>query len=136
MGNLVKEENEKELKEQMRKYKKIKNSNLLNEDFSTKDYIKTLSVFEARAIFKHRTKMSRYFQMNYKSNPSYAKQLWKCRACNQIDSESHILWCIGFKEIRENKNLKCDKDLCQYLIQVQKIREKQENGQEMGFFDE
>lgn len=58
----------------------------------------------------------------YKNDPMYAKQLWKCESCNNISSESHILWCSGFQHLREGKDLKCDRDLAKYLVEVVKIR--------------
>ena len=62
--------------------------------------------------------------MNYKGDQSYAKKLWKCDDCKNMDSEQHILWCTIFTHLRESKNL--DKDLCQYLQKVNKIRAKDE----------
>ena len=125
--NKMIEENEKELKENMKKFKKLKKSVLIEESSGMKDYIKKLSVKEARTIFKHRCYMTRYIKMNYKGNPLYEKQLWKCNKCQKIDSEEHILWCDGYKELREGKNLDNDKDLCKYLQKIQKIREREES---------
>ena len=61
----IKEENEKYLKESMMEYKKLKNSKLVNENFGIKDYVKNLTVEEARTVFKHRTSMTRYTKFNY-----------------------------------------------------------------------
>ena len=68
--------------------------------------------------------MTRYVKMNYKGNPQYEKQLWKCNKCSKIDSEEHILWCESYKELRKGRNLQNNKDLCQYLQQVIKKRMK------------
>ena len=120
------EENEKNLKESMKQYKKLKSSKLMDEKFGMKDYVKKLTVHEARALFKNRTSMTQYTKINYKNNPLYAKQLWKCENCENISSESHILWCSGFQHLWEGKDLKCDKDLAKYLLEVVKIRSKNE----------
>ena len=71
--------------------------------------------------------MSRFVKMNYKGDKKYEKQLWKCDECKLMDSESHILWCSAYQHLRTNKSLNNDKDLCQYLNEVLKIREKSEN---------
>ena len=120
----IKDENEKYLKELMNDYKKLKNSKLIGEKFETKDYIKDLTVEEARAAFKHRTSMTRYTKFNYKNDPLYSRQLWKCESCDNISTESHILWCSGFKHLREGLDLKSDKDLAKYLLDVVNIRSK------------
>ena len=43
-----------------------------------------------------------------------------------IDSESHLLWCEAYGKLRENKDLKNDKDLCQYLQEILSLRTKEE----------
>ena len=70
----------------MKKYQKLKTSELIDENFETKPYIKKLTVNEARALFKHRTKMTRFTKFNYKNNAQYANQLWKCENCDNISS--------------------------------------------------
>ena len=70
--------------------------------------------------------MTRYIQMNYKNDPKYIKNLWKCRYCGRIDSESHILYCEHFKELRVGKDLDTDKDLANYLNKANQIRKKDE----------
>ena len=123
----IKEQNEKYLKESMMEYKKLKKSKLVNENFGIKDYVKNLTVEEARTVFKHRTSMTRYTKFNYKNNQQYANQLWKCESCDNVSTESHILWCDGFKKLREGKDLKSDKDLANYLLKVVKIRSNLES---------
>ena len=62
----------------MKKSNKLKNDPMVNEEFGMKPYIKNLTAHEARIFFKHRSKMTRYIKMNYKGDPVYEKQLWKC----------------------------------------------------------
>ena len=66
--------------------------------------------------------MTRYIKLNYKGDKEFAKKLWKCDQCGKMDSEQHVLWCEGFKYLREGKDLKSDKDLCNYLRKVCQIR--------------
>ena len=66
-------------------------------------------------------------KMNEKSNPVYAKQLWKCDACLSLDSQSHLMWCPAFATLREGLNVDNDLDVVHYLQNVFKIREKMES---------
>ena len=102
------------------------------EKFERKEYIEKLFVHEARTLFKHRCLMSRYVKMNYKSDPKYMKDNWKCNYCGRIDSESHILFCEQFKDLRNEKDLGNDKDLATYLYKVNMIRKKEESRAELN----
>ena len=64
----VLEINEKELKHEIETSKKLKTSALVNESFGLKNYIKELSLHEARIYFKHRSKMTQFVKMNYNKN--------------------------------------------------------------------
>ena len=110
----------------MKKYKKIKNSEMTVETFETKNYVKQMTTYDARIMFKYRSKMIQYIKMNFKNDGKYSKELWKCNQCGKIDTQQHVLWCIGFSHLREDKNLASDKDLVQYLHKVHLIREKLE----------
>ena len=89
-------------------------------------YLKELNVSESRTFFKHRTRMTRYAKTNFKNDPHYAKSLWKCDNCPNIDSEQHILWCKEYEDLRLDKDLSNNKELCQYLKEALKLRAKQE----------
>ena len=65
--------------------------------------------------------------MNYKNNPQYMKNCWKCKFCGRIDSESHIIFCEQFKDLRSGKDLQYDKDLAAYLYKVNMIRKKEDS---------
>ena len=109
----------------MLKYEKLRKSELINEEFGTKLYVKTLSVADARIIFKKRVSMTQCVKMNYMSDLRYLKSMWLCDSCqSSIDSMDHVLWCGSYRELREGKNLKNDKDLAIYLLAVFKIRSK------------
>ena len=117
------EQNKIELKEEIDKLKKVKE--FKNEQFEQKDYFKNLSLKEAREIFKHRAKMTEHVKRNYQNEPKYRYDLWKCNSCrSNIDTQSHILWCEAYKNLRENKNLHNDKDLATYILEVLEIRTK------------
>ena len=119
----IKIKNEKELRRDIGKLEKVKE--YATENFQQKRYFKDLNLDEARAIFKHRSKMTQYTKWNFKNDPQYRNVLWKCSSCKtNIDTQSHLLWCESYKKLRENKDLKSDKDLATYLMEVFKIRTK------------
>ena len=71
---------------------------------------------------KHKYAMTEHIKMNYKGNPSYARTLWKCNHCSNQDSESHILWCSEYEDLRKDLDLGKDSDLCSYLQKIFKLR--------------
>ena len=119
--------NEKELRDEIQKSKKLKDSALLNEGFGIKDYVKSLSLQESRTFFKHRCKVTQYVKMNFRNDRNFSKKLWKCDFCQNMDTESHLLWCKQFSHLRENKDLHSNKDLCNYLHEIMKIRESEKS---------
>ena len=62
--------------------------------------------------------------MNQSSEPVNKATLWKCEACGYVDTQSHLIYCPAFKDIREGKNLESDNDLVDYFSKVIKIREE------------
>ena len=118
--------NQLEVKSDILPYEKIKNSVMIQESFGVKDYIKTLPLYEARTMFKHRSQMTQYVKLNYQNDNKYSRTLWKCDDCFKMDSESHLLWCESYSKLRENRNLKNDRDLCHYLHDILVHRTKQE----------
>ena len=71
-----------------------------------------------------RTNGNQYI-LSFKNKKEYEVENWACNSCERmIDTNSHILWCESYKELREEKDLKCNKDLANYLQKVMAIREK------------
>ena len=103
--------------------KKLKKSELMDEEFGTREYLKNLTVSEARNIFKKRSSMMRDVKMNYMSDLKNTASMWLCSSCQtSIDSQAHVLWCPSYQELRAGKDLANDKDLAKYLHDVLKIR--------------
>ena len=68
--------------------------------------------------------MTEHVKRNFSNEPKYRYDLWKCDSCRKnIDTQSHILWCEAYTNLRENRNLDNDKDLVWYITQVLKRRE-------------
>ena len=93
-------------------------STLVNEHYGMKPYMETLSVYEARTIFKHKTSMTQFVKLNYKGVKKYKADGWKCDECSELDSEEHLLWCHGYSHLRVNMNLENEKELSQYLHKI------------------
>ena len=95
-------------------------SNTTNE---TKDYIKNMNVENARTKFQLRTEMLDV-KFNYKHSPINVQSLWQCESCQtNIETQSHIMWCPAYSELREGKDITNDNDLIEYVRKVLKIRE-------------
>ena len=107
-------------------FKKLDYNTLCEEKFEIKDYFKALNLPDARLKFSLRTKMTKTVQMNFKGNPRYAKNGWKCLECDTSDTQDHIVRCRSYQDIRIGKDLNSDKDLVDYFRAVIKMREKAE----------
>ena len=54
--------------------------------------------------------------------PQNEKSLWQCDSCQtSIESQSHIMWCPSYSELREGKDINNDNDLIEYVKSVLKI---------------
>ena len=119
----VNEANDKEIKTKLSSQSKFQHSVMISENFGMKPYLKNLNLQDVRIKFRFRTKMLKFVKMNFSSDPFYIKACWKCE-CGQIDTNEHIIRCQLYEELREDKKLDSDKDLCDYLIKVTMIRSK------------
>ena len=64
-------------------------------------------------------------KFNYKNDKQNRQELWRCDSCQTaIDTQSHILWCPSYKELRSGKDINNDRDLVNYIQNVMKIREQ------------
>ena len=68
--------------------------------------------------------MARTVQTNFKGDPSYKSNEWKCNVCQVLDTQEHIMWCPAYSSLRNGKDLKKDKDLVDYFRKVINIRNK------------
>ena len=117
------ENSEKSIKKEFSKYSKLINKNLEEESLQIKEYVKSMKLRDVRMLFRLRSGMVNA-KMNRKNDKKYSMDLWRCDDCRSMDSQSHIIWCPAYAELREGKDLKCDQDLVKYYQQVMKIREE------------
>ena len=62
---------------------------------------------------------------NYANDKKYRQSLWQCVSCKtEIDTQSHVMWCDAYSELRKNVNFDNNKDLAKYIGDILKIREK------------
>ena len=106
------------------RYKKLDYNILREENLEMKDYMKSLNLPDARLKFALRSKMTKTVQMNYKGEPKFIRNGWKCQGCNIPDTQDHILRCPCYQELRVGKNLQNDKDLVEYFRKVIQLRDK------------
>ena len=121
----IKKANESEIRKSIEPYKKMKHLSIENETFECKQYLSTLPLEKARTLFKHKFKMTENVKMNYKNDAGFANSLWKCSNCSNKDTESHLLWCPGYADMRNGLNLNADADLCSYLQKIFSVRCKE-----------
>ena len=96
------QQNEKELKQKIMGLEKLKSSDLVTEGFGVRPYMKNLTVYQARNIFKNRSSMMKDVKMNYMSDVNNVKKvasMWLCNSCQTIiDSMGPVLWCPQSRE--------------------------------------
>ena len=65
-------------------------------------------------------------KMNFPNHKKFSKDLWTCDSCRRaIDSQSHVMVCPAYKQLREGKDVNNNEDLVKYLAEVMKIRNKE-----------
>ena len=77
--------------------------------------------------------MTPTIRMNFASDAEFASKLWSCPGCSEDksvyskvegfrDTQSHVMVCAGYSDLREGKDLNTDKDLVKYFQMVIKKR--------------
>ena len=94
---------------------------LKGEEYQLKDYLKEMSMKESRMFFRIRTRMITC-KLNQSSDTCNKASLWRCEDCGYVDSQSHIIHCPAYKELREGKSLESDTDLVEYFTKVLHLR--------------
>ena len=63
-------------------------------------------------------------KLNLKRSEKFLNKLCKCDFFQMPDSQSHIMWCSAFSNLREGKNIANDGELVVNFQLVFKIREQ------------
>ena len=64
-------------------------------------------------------------KMNQSSEPKNSGSLWRCQDCGYVDTQTHIMHCPAYQNLRVDKYLDSDIDIVNYFKEVLKFREKQ-----------
>ena len=75
------EKNRMNILKRSKKYKKIEFDIMSDEKLETKSYLVQLHLADAI-----KSKMTKTIQMNFKGDPKYSKNLWKCQDCHTPDT--------------------------------------------------
>ena len=118
------EHNKRKLLMRIKNYKKLDYEKLKKEDYKIKDYLTSLNIADARLKFALRTCMTRTVKSNFKNDPIFKSNNWKCQNCQVLDTQEHIVHCPVYSSIRTGKDLHKDKDLVEYFRKVINIRSK------------
>ena len=82
-----------------------------------------MTVANARLNFAIRCHMTRTIQLNYKGDPKFKKNGWKCVGCGAQDSQEHVVTCGAYAKLRDDLDLGKDTDLVKYFKKVIAMRE-------------
>ena len=118
----INEHYQNDIKQKIKKSSKLKDGPINDEKFELQGYIRNMTLNDARTNFKLRSNTFKA-KMNQKSNPIYSAKLWKCGECQNLDTQSHIMWCPGYAPLREGLDIDNDVDVVHYFQQVFKLRE-------------
>ena len=112
----------------MKKYKKIDHVRKVNEEFGLQNYLKNMSLKNARMKFAIETEMVEKIKFNFMSDIQYEKQNWACDYCLGVkgvykpDSMHHVTECENYAFLRQDLNLDQDNDVVIYFTKVVELR--------------
>ena len=115
----LEERNERDLRRAIERFEKLEK--MRGEDYGLKSYLEEMNLVEARTFFRIRTRMVKC-KMNQSSDPYNRSTLWRCEDCGYVDTQSHIIHCPAYKDIRSGRSLNSDSDVVSYFSEVLKWR--------------
>ena len=125
----VKDFSHRKLLEKIKTYKKLDYSQLREENFEPKTYLRKLNIHDARIKYRTRVNLVPGLKYHYKNDKKFRESLWSCPLCEKfgdeysLDNFSHSLTCSFLSDLREQKDLTEDKQLCEYMRNVIRRRE-------------
>ena len=86
-----------------------------------------MNLHQARILFSARAETLKTVQMNFKHNPEYVLNQWKCH-CGEEDHQAHLPYCLSYQHLRVDLNLdESDDDL---VLSYQRVIREREKGKE------
>ena len=114
--------------ENSKKYKKIDYNSMACEEFELKEYFSNLNLANGRVKFRERCQTMIKCKMAHPSDYENIKSSFSCTApgCDEIDMETiHWKTCIGYSNLRKNRNLDIDEQLCEYHRDIIQMRSEE-----------
>ena len=116
---------------QIKDYKKLNFDEIICEPYGIKNYLKTMTVTQARVYFSARTQMLRTVQYNFRNNPEYRSNEYKC-LCGEEDRQSHLQYCTVYGHCTDGLDLAVPADIVTFYQRVISEREQEENRKARG----
>ena len=114
--------NKSDLINPINSYKKLDKQKLLEESYGRKSYISTMTLKQSRTFFSARSMMLSTVQTNFKNDPLFAANNYRCE-CGDEDNQNNLLTCPIYEHLREGLDLvNSDIDLVTYYQLVIKER--------------
>ena len=96
----------------------------MNSDCGLKDYMGKKVLKDVRDIFRARTQLLEGIKANHKN--MYKGKDMRCEGCKQdIDTQSHVLVCNTYSDLRVDMDLSDEDDMIGYFRKVLKRRMKE-----------
>ena len=90
-----------------------------------KEYMKSKSLHVVRETFRARTQLVEGIKGNFKN--LYRGNDLRCQGCRQeVDTQSHVLQCMEYEDLREDMDMKKDDDMIKYFRKVLNRRMKEQ----------
>ena len=122
VGNACREKDEVGMKAGMVGMTKLEG--LVNSDCGLKDYMGKKVLKDVRDIFRARTQLLEGIKANHKN--MYKGKDMRCEGCKQdIDTQSHVLVCNTYSDLRVDRDLSDEDDMIGYFRKVLKRRMKE-----------
>ena len=120
----IRKKNNFQLIQWIKKYRKIDVQSLCTERCEVKDYVKDLSLENARINFRLRSSMCQFVQLNFLNKQNLMNNKFTCVFCDAIESQRHWQYCTASYRFRRNKNLENQSELIEFYKCVIEYRHK------------
>ena len=122
----IHQKNKSDLLSLLESYKKLDRNKFEKEEYGQKSYLKTMTISQSRTFFSARSMMLTSVQWNFKSDPAFAANEYKCE-CGDLDTQANLLTCRLYEHLREGLDLAgSDTDLVKYYQLVISERQKED----------
>ena len=86
-----------------------------------------MNVEQARTKYRQRYYMLKYCKVNYLNDPVFKRELYKCRFCPAISSQSHLMVCPRYDDLRHFRDLGDENDIIDYLVEVMRLNNDEDS---------